>query len=1218
MLIKNMCPNCGGIITEERLVKGLPCDLCVPETLLKKNDVDLPKVLNSLNKGFKLFELFLMEDELRRFEDFFTSITKGKKLWSIQRSWAKRMLSGESFALIAPTGVGKSTLLQTYAVYNALKGKAVLYIVPTRQLMAQVTQSIKLMSNNNILITTSDNFKEYLLLRNLGRIDVLTHAFIHKNLNSFNDLRYNVVIVDDFDALLKSSTIIDVLLNLLGISKTALDLAVKVLQMKQEAIMYKYLGNVEKMRELLMKVENLELNLAKNLDYVNVGQLLIASATGRGKGNRVRVLRELLGFELGSITDYMRNIVEVYQPLNYQEVVELLRKLAGGTLIFVSKDLGLNKAKELVSMLKAEGFKVSLGNSRKALDKMRNGEVDILVGVSTYYGILTRGIDEPLRIYNTVFIGIPKFEFSLDALLLNPIGLVKLMNELSKHGYKPSAEDISVVKAVKKLNSSSLKVLQKGLKGFIELNGYLKELSTLILLTVDRVRKFIVEKLNASEKLVLSYLLIKRKDKDYVCVIPDVMTYIQASGRSSRLLNGRMTLGLSVIFFDDEDLLKIFINKIRNYINNYSLKPLNQVDLTYVKEQQVLSRSLSNYSNSSMSVDKVKSALVIVESPTKAKTIAKMFGIPGKRVLGDYVTYETVVSLGDKVYVMTIAPTLGHLLDITIGEGLHGVLTNEGNVTPIYTTLKRCYSCGHQFTEDVSICPKCGSGRIRDSKKIIEALRKISKEVDEVFIATDPDDEGEKIAYDVYLSIKPFNKNIKRIEFHEVTRQAFIKALNNPREIDLHRVNAQIVRRVDDRLLGFELSNILQARFNKKWLGGGRVQTPVLKWVVDRYVEYVNSRGYKVVIYLPNELKVNFFFEDEEDMRKLISVLDKELILIEVLDEKEKEVSPLPPYTTDAILSEATKTLKLSPTTVMKGLQDLFELGYITYHRTDSTHVSNAGIEIAKEYFNSRPEIQEIFTPRSWGEEGTHECIRPTKPLEKIDEDLWNSNTLNLTWVHKSLYEMIFRRFMASQAGHARILYKKVRIRIGSYETIAEYPVKILKAGFTKLTPIRVYEELSDIKESIKIAPSKINYFKTSKITLLSASDIIKLMKENRIGRPSTYAKAIENNLRHGYIVLSKKKQFIIPTKIGLEINNFILKNYPYLTTPQFTRDLELLLDLVRSGRIDRDKALTFVLSDVIILRILNSLSITSSMKEVKIVIDSNELFTSNNSLLST
>lgn len=1185
-----MCPNCGGIIAEERLSKGLPCSSCVPdEALLEGGEVDLPKVLSNLNKGFKLLDLFLMEDELKRFEEFFTTVTKGKKLWSIQRSWVKRMLSGESFALIAPTGVGKSTLLQVYTLYNAFKGKAVLYLVPTRQLMTQVAQSIKSMSNSNVIVTTSDNFKEYFQMRDSGRVDILTHAFIYKNLSSFNGLRYDVIVVDDFDALLKSSTIVNVLLNLLGISKTALDLATKVLQAKQEAVIYKYLGNVEKMRELFVQIENLELNLAKNLNYVNVGQLLIASATGRGRGSRVRILRELLGFELGSITDYMRNIVEAYQPLNYRELVELLKKLTGGTLIFVSKDLGLSKAKELTNMLKAEGFKVSLANSRRALDKMRNGEVDILVGVSTYYGILTRGIDEPLRIYNTVFMGIPKFELSLDAMLLNPVSLAKLIGELPKHGFKPSTEDINVVKAISRLNSGSLKVLQKGLKGFIDLNGYLKELSTLILLTADRIRKFVEEELSKSGKLVLSHLVIKRKDKDIVCVIPDVMTYIQASGRSSRLLNGRMTLGLSVIFFDDEDLLKIFINRIKNYINNYTLKPLNQIDLNYVKEQQRLSRSLSSYS--SMSIDRIRSALVVVESPTKAKTIAKMFGTPGKRILGDYVAYETVVSLGDKVYVVTIAPTLGHLLDITIGEGLHGVLMNEdGDVTPIYTTLKRCYSCGHQFTEDRSNCPKCGSGRIRDSKKIIEALRKIAKEVDEVFIATDPDDEGEKIAYDVFISVKPFNKNVKRVEFHEVTRQAFIKALSSPRAIDSHRVNAQIVRRVDDRLLGFELSNILQTKFDKQWLGGGRVQTPVLKWVVDKYVEYINNKGYKVVIYLPNELKVNFFFENEEDMRRLLTALNKEPVRLEVLDEKEKDVNPLPPYTTDTILSEATKTLKLSPTAVMKGLQELFELGYITYHRTDSTHVSNVGIEIAREYFSNRPELQEIFTPRSWGTEGTHECIRPTKPIEKIDEDFWNAVASNLTWIHKSLYDMIFRRFMASQAGQAKILYKKVKISIDSYEVIAEYPVRILKVGFTRLTPIRIYEELDRVERFAEVKPIKVDHFKSSKATLFSTSDVIRLMKENRIGRPSTYAKAIENNLRHGYVVLSKKKQFIIPTKTGLEVVNFIQGRYPYLTTPQFTRDLEALLELVRSGRISRDKALTFILSDVIVLRTLNNI----------------------------
>ncbi|MFN3268080.1 MAG: reverse gyrase, partial [Zestosphaera sp.] len=873
----------------------------------------------------------LLREELSRFTEFFSTVTGGKVLWSIQKTWAKRILSGESFALIAPTGVGKSTLLQIYSLYIASRSKPVIYVVPTKYLANQVLRVLKDLNPGNIQVRDSEAIK---LNESPSdkRIDVITHALLHRNKKLFESFRYYLAVIDDFDALLKSSSLMNTILNLVGISEESIKIAQKLVLAKKELLYCKYSGNPEKIEEILKNINELELSLGKSLNYVSVGQILIASATGRGKGERVKVLRELLGFEVGSITDYLRSIVEVVEPLGSIKLEELIKKLHRGTLLFVSKDMGVEKAKEIATYLADSGVRVLVAGSRRAIDKLRENKVDVLVGVSSYYGILTRGLDEPLHVYNTIFYGIPKFKLDLDSTLLNPLTLTKLIKELPAYGYVQREEDKQLINKVSSLRPGALKVLTQGLRGVIQLEGFLRDLSVEVFKARERLREAIDEALTKnSGKLVLSSFIIRVDERGKVVVlIPDVMTYLQASGRSSRLYGGHMTLGLSVILYDDEDLLKIFQRKLRYVLPSYAPLKLSEVDLLEVVEKQQLSRS----SPAGESVlDKIKSVLIVVESPTKARTIARMFGVPGKRFIGNYVAYETVITYDGEVFLATIAPSMGHVLDLVNDEGLHGISISGSSVSPVYTTIKRCASCGYQFTEELQACPRCGSIRLRDSRKIIEALKKIAREVDEVYIATDPDDEGEKIAYDLHVVLSSVNPRIYRIEFHEITKHAVLNALNNPRNIDLLKVGAQIVRRVDDRLVGFELSKILQEDLGKKWLGGGRVQTPVLRWVVERFVEHENSKGYLLRIYLPNNLRIDYFLEDRREAEELRDEVSRSGVVVRVLETFEKEVSPPPPYTTDTLLTDVVRELRLPPTHAMRVAQDLFESGYITYHR---------------------------------------------------------------------------------------------------------------------------------------------------------------------------------------------------------------------------------------------------------------------------------------------
>lgn len=1184
LIYRGLCPNCGGAITEDRLRSGLLCSSCLDLNAehegLPPKEVIRGHLINAGKVG-KYLTYLTIEDELEDFSNFFTKVT-GKTLWSIQRSWARRMISNESFALIAPTGVGKTTLLLTYALYRAINNGKVLYIVPTRELMNQVYRALSNYNKFNVRLVNSDSIKDMDVKDSF--IAVLTHNFIHRNKSLISKLRFNLVAVDDFDALLKSSSIIDLILNTIGINNDAIQHAKKVVELKNELAFIKYLNNEELLSKLRDELYQHTLSLVKLVNYSDIGQLLIASATGRGRGERVKILRELLGFEVGSITDYLRNLIEVYEYQSEDRLKALLKDLIGGTLIFVSKDLGLKYARNLINSLNNSGIKAVLANSRKALDLLREGEVDIVVGVATYYGILTRGIDEPLRIYNTVFVGIPKNEFNIENALLNPRTFIIMLSELTKLGLNIEGSD-DLIRKLRNLPPKKIKLLSYSLRNLIDVDGPLLEVKNSITSALPLITSFINDYVRAHGKLIINDMVIKRREGKLVIQSPDIMTYIQASGRSSRLYNGAMTLGLSILLVDDDDLMRIFIRKLRGYVPNLDIRHLRDIDLEEVKRRQIESRRSTKSSSLSSNV---RSALLVVESPTKAKTIASMFGRPGRRYLGEYVVYETVIPVNDKVYVTSVVPTFGHITDLAVDDGLHGIKVSGDMLIPIYTSIKRCLDCKHQFTEEASECPKCGSVRLRDSRKVIDVLRKLAQEVDVVFIATDPDDEGEKIAYDVYLALRMYTSNIYRIKFHEVTRKALIDAMGNPGGIDLARANAQIIRRVDDRLIGFELSSILKRYFNKPWLGGGRVQSPVLNWVVRTYTSYLDNRGYIIFVRLFDRYVITIFTKERDEAHDLMrSINDYGIKLIKVSEEV-RTLHPKPPFTTDELISEASRILKLPATAVMRLAQDLFELGYITYHRTDSTHVSGNGIEVAREYIIKRG-FENLFKPRVWGDKGAHECIRPTKPLDanELYNQITNDYYVKITNTHIKLYDIVFRRFIASQLPEAKVRFNVYEVIILNYRKLIEVPTEVLDKGFIIVDAGLIQIPQVDLsRNELIIRPNEVRVIKGSSTKLLNVSDVIKLMKEKGIGRPSTYAKAIDNNVRHGYIITSKKQLYLIPTKLGINVCDVLLKYFPAVTSEKLTADVERLLDAVRTNVISRDEALTLLLSDVIDLRL--------------------------------
>ncbi|MEM3615985.1 MAG: DNA topoisomerase, partial [Candidatus Methanomethylicia archaeon] len=285
----------------------------------------------------------------------------------------------------------------------------------------------------------------------------------------------------------------------------------------------------------------------------------------------------------------------------------------------------------------------------------------------------------------------------------------------------------------------------------------------------------------------------------------------------------------------------------------------------------------------------------------------------------------------------------------------YGVIEEDDKLIPIYDTIRRCRKCNRNVTETGEICNICKS-KLENKRKIIEALKKVAKEVDVLIIATDDDSEGEKIGWDIAQILSPYVKEIKRIRFHEVTTRALREALQKLGEIDARMVEAQLVRRIEDRWIGFELSKKVQEEFGKKDLSAGRVQTPVLGWIVESIQELKRNVVDVLEVTLQNDRKILMTTEKmrRRELEKIIKDIESSEVDVLDVNIKEEELKPKPPYTTDALLRDSSERLGLSASETMRVAQDLFEWGLITYHRTSSTRVSALGMKIAADYISEK------------------------------------------------------------------------------------------------------------------------------------------------------------------------------------------------------------------------------------------------------------------------
>ncbi|MEM1618326.1 MAG: reverse gyrase [Desulfurococcaceae archaeon] len=1166
------------------------------------------------NSKLSLYIEAILDNE-KDFVEFFAKTTKGLTPWGAQRSWLKRLLQGENTVLIAPTGLGKTTLLLVYALYSVSKGKKVLYIVPTKPLQNQVYQrmleyarnagleNVKIISYNSSL----SKKKRDELLNRISCCDfnvlVVTNSFLSKKYDVLSKCSYDVLLVDDVDSLLRSKKNTYNLLKLLGYTDEIIELAKKRVNILWRILTGKTMGkNVE---ELVKNYLSIDHELESRIQALKVKQLVVASATGRARGEVGKVLRDLLKTDITGITIYGRDVTDSYTVVSnldelVNKVVSLVLKLGKGCILYVSpfhpyKDLIFNAVQAIKLRLSELGFNVGDADAKRIMEFVE-GKMDVLVGSSIYYGSSVRGIDAPRHIRYVVFLGTPMFVVPLRNLLANMNIMARILAEL--YARSGDNEYKSMVTRIRKLaltlTPSEKKLIKYFLTGKLAIEALsssqkLQSISAEVKEIYERVLKAVISLLGNERIINVGTIsLVKKSNEEYIGVLPDVMTYIQASGRTSRFIGNTITHGLSVVLelLDLVNVVKALEAKMKGFNKDLLFVELENLDLE--QEARLISISRSEASQNRL---KYRSILLVVESPTKAKTIARFFGKPVSRKIGDLRVYTIPAKVDNEVVEFNIVSTRGHVYDLTTKPlGLYGVLVNESRIIPVYTTLKKCKLCGTQFT-DHDACPKCGSSIFTDSKSVIAALQKLALEVDEVYISTDPDIEGEKIAYDVYTSIRMFNHSVKRIELHEITLNELLKALGKPREININLVEAEIYRRILDRLVGFGLSGKLQAMFNSKNLGAGRVQTPVLGLIIERYKEHLANKCKKVVVNVEDPVKVRVSMCIEAPHVELVNTLKStnEVVFMKV-HETVEEVAPRPPYTTDELLVDASR-LGYTAREAMRIAQDLYESGLITYHRTDCTYVSSHGISIAKEYLGSKGYIS-LFKPSHWGNQGSHEAIRPVYPLDvedllkAIDEGLVTT-IIPLTSKHLKIYDLVFRRFIASQMKPFKAVKSEYSVYVSGVEIgrISFY-TEIIEPGFNVVVGLRVYNELRHL-DKFTASKFSIQLSNSSKVPLYSEGDVVALMKKLGIGRPSTYAKIIENIKRHGYVIESAKLKKLVPTKKGIQVYDYLSKNYSEVTTVELTRRMENTIDRIASGEVSGYDAIVELLDRLFAMNII-------------------------------
>ena len=502
-----------------------------------------------------------------------------------------------------------------------------------------------------------------------------------------------------------------------------------------------------------------------------------------------------------------------------------------------------------------------------------------------------------------------------------------------------------------------------------------------------------------------------------------------------------------------------------------------------------------------------------------------------------------------------------------------------------------------------------------DKRKVVADLKKAAKEAKAVWLASDADREGEAISWHLFETLELKKENTKRIVFQEITKPAILNAIENPREIDMNLVNAQQARRVLDRLVGFELSPVLWRKIQPK-LSAGRVQSVALRLIVDREREILafnNEAYYKVeALFHPEgtaegtivKATLDRRFKDMESAKAFLEKCIGAEFSICDIEKKEGNRFPAPPFTTSTLQQEAARKLRFSVSQTMSIAQKLYENGYITYMRTDSTNLSALALGTAKKFICDNFGEEYSKMRNKWGKakgaQEAHEAIRPTY----ID-----NTTIEGTPQEKRLYELIWKRTVASQMADARVL--KTDIKVASDKGEEKFNVQasqVLFDGFLKLYIESTDDPQQDdelvILPELNIADKMIEHGITAECKYTAApsrytdASLIKKLEELEIGRPSTYAPTITTLTKaRGYVVKGDKpgekhtvtnlslkngkiktstqtetvgaeKNRLLPQDIGMIVTDYLVKNFPQVLDYKFTANVEEDFDKVAEGEL--------------------------------------------------
>jgi DNA topoisomerase-1 len=554
---------------------------------------------------------------------------------------------------------------------------------------------------------------------------------------------------------------------------------------------------------------------------------------------------------------------------------------------------------------------------------------------------------------------------------------------------------------------------------------------------------------------------------------------------------------------------------------------------------------------------------VIVESPTKAKTIEKYLG-------RDY----------------KVRASLGHVRDLP--KSKLGVDVDR-DFKPQY------------------LVP-------REKSRHLKELKSEAQKADEIYLATDPDREGEAIAWHLAETIDPGGRPVRRVEFHEITKNAVLDAMRHPRPIDAKRVDAQQARRILDRLVGYQISPLLWKKV-RRGLSAGRVQSAALRLVVEREreidvfepVEYwtieaelaklesVNGRRRHPRTFVATLVEIDgekAEIKDEARATAIVTDLDHATYTVEAVRRREQQRNPPAPYTTSTLQQEANRKLGFTAKRTMMVAQQLYEgieiargesVGLITYMRTDSVNVAQSAVDEARKYIGERhgadylSETPRAYQTRSRLAQEAHEAIRPTSVYRTPDQ---MKPYLNRDQAR--LYELIWKRFVATQMAAARIEITTVDViadRAGlqtRYRFRASGSVIVFPGFLTLYTETRDEDGTIEDEDRKPLPPladgevldlvnlSPLQHF-TQPPPRYTEASLVKSLEERGIGRPSTYAPILSTLQERGYVVRADKR--MEPTELGTIVNDLLIEHFPDVFDIDFTAKMEERLDDIAQGR---------------------------------------------------